>query len=124
MVMLCLVSTHVPIGNLVVGSGAVTVTAAVALLVVSATLVALTWYVPAVEGAVYKPDEAMEPPPASITVQVTAVLLAPVTVAVKVVLPPVNTVVDAGSMDMPAGVTVTAAVAFLVGSATLVAVTW
>ncbi len=58
--------------------GAVTVTVADADFVASAELVAVTVYVPAVAGAVYRPEVDMEPPVAD---QVTAVLVVPVTVA-------------------------------------------
>jgi hypothetical protein len=55
------------------GAG-VTVTAAVALLDGSATLVATTWNVPAVPGAVYLPEPSMLPPLApSSTDQLTSV---------------------------------------------------
>src|SRR5215475_6145292 len=56
-----------------------TVTVAVAVWVVSAWLVAITWKVPATLGAVYSPAAVTVPPPASCTRQVTAVLTAPVT---------------------------------------------
>lgn len=63
---------------------AVTVTVALALLVVSATLVAITVLVPACDGGVYKPAllivPAVELGPAT-TAHVTAVLLLPCTVA-------------------------------------------
>jgi hypothetical protein len=67
---------------------AVTVTVALALWVVSTTLVAVTVCVPAWEGAVYIPAPVMVPdaalPPATeSTDQVTAVLLVPCTVAVN-----------------------------------------
>src|SRR5215813_5949975 len=82
------------------GGGAVTVTVAVALLDGSATLVATTWNVPAVPGAVYLPLASTVPPPLSWTVQVTAVdpLPALLTVAAKVVLPPVCTEALVGEM--------------------------
>jgi hypothetical protein len=65
---------------------AVTVTAALALLVVSATLVAVTVWLPACDGAVYKPVALIVPtvafPPAIVsTDHVTAVLELPCTVA-------------------------------------------
>jgi hypothetical protein len=60
--------------------GAVTVTVADADFVASATLVAVTVYVPADEGAVYSPLEDTLPPEAD---QVTAVLLVPETFAVN-----------------------------------------
>ena len=65
---------------------AATVTVADAFFVASATLVAVTVYVPEFAGAVYVtefPDTAIVPP---VTAQVTAVLLALVTVAVKLPL--------------------------------------
>jgi hypothetical protein len=49
-------------------------------LVVSATLVAVTVYVPVVVGAVYRPLDETVPPVAD---QVTALFLEPVTVAVN-----------------------------------------
>src|SRR5262249_61936889 len=82
---------------MVSGGGAVTVTAAVLDFEVSATEVATTWYVPALPGAVYMPEEFIVPPPASWTLQVTAVDwpgVVPLTVAVNETVPPV--VVDAG----------------------------
>jgi len=82
-------------------AGGVTVTWAVALLVVSAALVAVTLWPPAWAGAVYKPMEFMVPavalPPATpSTNQVTAVLLVPVTVAVNPVVPLTGTDGDVG----------------------------
>jgi hypothetical protein len=67
-------------------TGAVTVTAALALFVVSATLVAVTVWVPARDGAVYKPEVLIAPtvefPPTTVsTDHVTAVLELPCTVA-------------------------------------------
>ncbi len=61
------------------------VTAAVADLVGSCTLVAVTWNGPTVWPAVKRPLELIVPP---VAVQVTAVLLAPVTVAVNCCVPP------------------------------------
>jgi hypothetical protein len=61
-------------------TGAETVTVADADFVGSATLVALTEYVPAVAGAAYRPDAETVPPVAD---QVTEVLLEPVTDAVN-----------------------------------------
>lgn len=73
-----------------------TVTEALALADVSATLVAVTLCVPAVAGAVYRPVEPTVPtvelPPAvPSTAHVTAVLLEPVTVAVNWVVEPTPT---------------------------------
>lgn len=51
-----------------------------AVFVLFATLVAITEYVPAVVGAVYRPEDEIEPPEAD---QVTAVLFVPLTVAVN-----------------------------------------
>ncbi len=59
---------------------AVTVTVAVADLVVSAMLVAFTVYVPAVLGAVYRPKFEIVP---ALAVQVTEVFVFPATVAVN-----------------------------------------
>src|SRR4030095_10586802 len=63
-----------------VETGAGTDTDADAVLLGSATLVALTMYVPGVTGAVYKPLAETEPP---LTRQVTPVFVGPVTVAVN-----------------------------------------
>jgi hypothetical protein len=110
--------------------GTETATTAVALLLVSATLVATTWKVPADAGAVYCPEPFTLPPPDSCTDQVTRVdwpELVPVTVAVKLTVPPVVVEALGGAMltEIAAGwVTVTVAVALLVVSATLVATTW
>lgn len=70
----------------IVATGALTVIAADADLVVSATLTALTVYAPAVLGAVYRPEDEIEPPVAD---QLTDVLLEPVTVAANCFVPPV-----------------------------------
>lgn len=64
----------------------VTTTAAVAFLVGSATLAAITVWLPSCAGAVYKPEELIVPtvefPPLTVsTDHVTAVLLEPVMVA-------------------------------------------
>jgi hypothetical protein len=65
-----------------IGAGRYVVTAADALTVASATLVATTWKVPKVFGAVYTPELVIDPPVApSWTDHVTAVLAAPFTVA-------------------------------------------
>ncbi len=70
------------------------------------------------------------PPPASWTDQVTAVdwpEVVPVTVAVKATVPPTRMVTGSGEMETVTtgfAVTTTVPVAFLVGSATLVATTW
>jgi len=104
-------------------TGALTVQVALALLVVSATLVAFTVQVPAVLGAVYSPVEETDPPVAD---QVTAVLVVPLTVAVNCCVPPVLIVALVGATLMPTmtgALTVTLALAFLVVSAALVAVT-
>ncbi len=96
---------------------------AVADFVVSATLVALTVAVPAVAGAVYKPVLETVPPPL-VTVQVTAVLLLPVTVALNWTEPFVPTDVVAGEIVTATGEVIDIlADAALVESATLVAVT-
>jgi hypothetical protein len=76
--------------------------------------------VPAVNGAVYKPDEDTVPP---LAVHVTDVLLEPVTVAVNCFVPPVSNEADVGLIETATGTdTVTAAVADFVESATLAAV--
>ena len=60
-------------GLIATAIGGTTMTVAVALLLVSATLVATTWKVPADPGAVYCPEPFTLPPPDSCTDQVTAV---------------------------------------------------
>ena len=101
-----------------------TVTVADADFVVSATLVAVTVYVPAVAGAVYIPVLEIVPPVAD---QVTDVFVLPVTVAVNCWVAPVCTDAEVGLMLTTTGgggaVTVTVAEADFVGSATLVALT-
>ncbi|PTL75287.1 hypothetical protein DAT35_55605 [Vitiosangium sp. GDMCC 1.1324] len=74
--------------------GSVTFTEDSAYLLLSATLVARTVYEPATPGAVYTPSEVMLPP---VAIQLTDVSLAPVTVAVKRCVSPVESVTDAGS---------------------------
>src|SRR5579863_8351006 len=100
------------------------VTVAVADLVVSATLVAVMVTVCAEEivpGAVYKP--LLDSVPADgLMLQVTAVLLVPVTVAVNCCWPFTVRVAVDGLTDTATGLRVTVAVADLVVSATLVAV--
>lgn len=66
--------------GLTVTPTAVTVTVADADFVGSAALVALTVYVPAVAGAVYKPELVTVPP---VALQVTAVFVVPTTLAVN-----------------------------------------
>src|SRR5215468_5253560 len=99
------------------GGGAVTVTVALLDFEVSATEVATTWYVPAFAGAVYAPEELIVPPPASWTLQVTAVdwpAVVPITVAVNEIVPPVVVDAEAGEIETEMtggpGVTVTVAV--------------
>src|SRR5512138_1149211 len=65
-------------------AGRVTVTVALPDLVGSAALVAMTWNVPAIKGALYLPVASTLPPPLSWTDQVTRVSLVFETVAVKV----------------------------------------
>jgi hypothetical protein len=65
---------------------AVTVTVATAVLVVSATLFAVTAYIPAEVGAVYNPADDTVPP---VAVHVTDVLLEPVTLALNCCVAPV-----------------------------------
>ncbi len=102
-------------------TGTVTVTVAEADLELSATLVALTVYVPGVPGAVYKPVLLTAPPVAD---HVTDVLAEPVTVAVNCWVLPVRMEPEVGVIVTTTGaVTVTLADADFVGSATLVAVT-
>jgi hypothetical protein len=78
----------------IVTGGAVTVTAALADFVVSATLVAVTECAPAVAGAVYSPVAETVPtaalPPITVsTDQVTAVFVVPVTDAWNCCVAPV-----------------------------------
>jgi hypothetical protein len=89
----------------------------------SATLATLTVTVPPVAGAVnviVLPLPAIDPP---LAVHVTAVWGVLLTVAVKSCVPAAPTVTVAGEMEIATGFTVTVADAFLLGSATLVAVT-
>jgi hypothetical protein len=102
-------------------TGAVTVTVADADFEVSATLTAVTVYVPGVAGAVNTPLLETDPP---VVDQFTDVLLVPVTLAVNCWVAPAMTVAEAGLMVTATGTdTVTDAEADLLGSATLVAVT-
>jgi hypothetical protein len=93
-----------------VTAGTLIVTPAVADLVVSWTLVAVTWNGPTVCPAVKTPLELIVPP---VAVQVTAVLLAPVTVAVNCFVPPrANDAVEGVTVtDTTGAVTVTVVVA-------------
>ena len=69
--------------------GELTVIVAVAVLLESAWLVAITWKVPVLLGVVYRPALVIVPPAVpSCTFQATAVLADPVTVAVKVWVAP------------------------------------
>ena len=109
------------VGLIATATGTVTVTVAEADFVVSATLVAVTVYVPAVAGAVYRPAVVIVPP---VALHVTLVLVVPVTVAVNCCVPPVASDAEVGLIVTATGtVTVTVAEADLVVSATLVAVT-
>ena len=76
--------------------GTETETAAALDFVGSAWLVATTWYVPAVAGAVYVPSAATDPPVASCTDHATAVSLVPKTVALKFCVAPTWTRALAG----------------------------
>jgi hypothetical protein len=81
--------------------------------------------VPAVEGAVYRPEVEMVPPVAD---QVTAVFVEPLTLAVNCLVPPVAKEAEIGLMateitDEEEDVTVTVAEADFVVSAELFAVT-
>ncbi len=71
-------------------------------------------------GAVKRPEVLMVPP---VALQVTAVLLVPVTVAVNCWVPPVLSEAEVGAILTATEVTVMVEEADLVGSATLVAVT-
>ena len=103
-------------------AGATTVTVALALLVGSAALVAVTETIPGRAGAVKTPPEVMAP---ALTLQVTPVLLVPVTRAVRVRLRPAVRIGVAGFTVMRTGdaVTVTKDFAQSVGSARLCALT-
>jgi hypothetical protein len=108
----------------------VTVTAALAVLVESASLVAVTVCEPAVAGAVYSPLVEMVPavelPPGTpSTDHCTPVLVVPVTVAVNCFVVLAVTLAEVGVMltAISGGVTVTEALADLLESALLVAVT-
>ena len=107
--------------------GGVTVTVASAVREESAALVAMTWKVPAVPGAVYLPDPSTEPPPDSRTVQRTdcdCPAVVPCTAAVNWSEPPARTVAVAGETVTEIwGITVTVALSEREGSATLVATT-
>lgn len=96
--------------------GVLTLTVAEPDLVVSAALVAVTTNEPAVVPAVYNPAVLIDPP---VAVHVTAVLLAPVTVAENCCVPPVKTEAGFGETltdTAGAAVMVTAAVADLLVS--------
>jgi hypothetical protein len=83
-----------------------TFTVAVSIFEVSATLVATTWYVPSVDGAVYRPAESTIPPPASCTDQVTAtdcLAVVPVTVAENVTTPSGCTELTFGKIETAIG---------------------
>ncbi|HZP17350.1 MAG TPA: hypothetical protein VFB00_05260 [Terriglobales bacterium] len=106
-------------------AGAVTVTVALAFLVVSAALVAVTVTLLLLEtvGAVNRPLLEMDP---AVADQVTDVLVAPCTEAANCCVPPELTVADVGEtatlMAAAGALTFTAALAFFVVSAALVAV--
>ena len=87
-------------------TGAEMLTVALALLVASATLVATTVAFPAVNGAAYKPLLEMLPPPAA-TVQVTEVLVVPLTAAVNLCDAPVESEALVGETEIETGVGVT-----------------
>src|SRR5262249_33594510 len=115
------VNCCVPFGNSVAlvgetltltGCGAVMVTVAVALLVVSATLVAFTVKLPVVAPAVKRPAGEIGPP---VAVPVTRVLVEPVTVAVNCLVELAVTEADVGEIDMETiGVALTATVVLAV----------
>jgi len=119
-----LVSMEAETGEIVTPTtGALTVTVAEADLVVSATLVAVTVNVPALPGAVYSPADETEP---LVALQVTEVLLEPVTLAVNCCVPPVESDAEPGlivTATVCGALTVTVADADWVVSAALVAVT-
>jgi hypothetical protein len=106
------------------GGVAFRVTMAVAVLLGSARLAAVIVTVCRLEtvaGAVYTPFVMV--PTAGLSDQVTAVLPVPVTEAVNVAAPPAPSDTEAGPIVNSTGVKDTMALAFLVVSATLVAVT-
>ena len=106
------------------GGGGVRVTVAVAVLVGSATLDAVTvtvCWLDIVAGAVYAPFTMV--PAAGLSDQVTAVLLVPVTEALKVADADAPSETEAGPIVTATGVKDTVALAVLVVSAALVAVT-
>ena len=98
-----LISIEAEVGSIDTATTGVAVTATVAEadLVLLASLVAVTVYVPVVVGAVYRPLDDTVPPVAH---QVTASFLEPVTVAVNCCVPLVSSIADTGEID-----TVTAA---------------
>ena len=115
------VSSEAEIGEIDTATGTLTVIAADADLVESATLVAVTVYVPPVDGAVYRPLDDTVPP---LIDQVTLVLADPVTLAVNCCEPPASSEAETGEIDTATGaLTLTVADADLVVSATLVTVT-
>src|ERR1700728_1858936 len=101
------------------------VTVPVANLVGSTTLVAVTWtvcWLAIIAGALYTPFAIV--PTWELKDQVTAVFEVPLSLAVKVTLsPPVSDVDPLADKVTATGFSVTVAVANLVGSATLVAIT-
>jgi hypothetical protein len=106
------------------GGVAIRVTAAVAILVGSATLDAVIVTVCPLEmvaGAVYTPFTMV--PTAGLSDQVTAVLPVPVTEALNVAAAPAPSDAEAGPIVTATGVSDTVALAVLVESAALVAVT-
>ena len=106
------------------GGVAVRVTMAIAVLVGSATLDAIIVTVCRMEtvaGAVYTPFTMV--PTAGLSDQVTAVLPVPVTEALNVAAAPAPSDAEAGPIDTATGVRDTVAIAVLVVSAALVAVT-
>lgn len=68
----------------------------------------------------YKPEVEIDPP---VAVQVTAVFVVPVTLAVNCWVPPVSIDAEVGVIEMPTRLTVTVAEADFVASAALVALT-
>jgi hypothetical protein len=115
------VARDADLGDTEITTGAETVTVAEADWVVSAALVAVTVYDPAVEGALYNPVEEIVPPVAD---QVTALFVLPVTVALNCCEAPVRSDTEVGEIATASGaVTTTAAEPDLVVSAMLVAVT-
>jgi hypothetical protein len=122
---LVVLSVTVAVVGLIVTATTVTVTAALAVCVVSALLVTDTVCEPAVAGAVYRPEVetvpvALEPPTTPSTDHCTPTFVVPVTVAENCFVVFAVTFAVAGLIVTATTVTVTAALAVCVLSALLV----